>query len=220
MRREAAALRRLRAKGDPRYRPYVPHLADSFGHVDAVTRAERQGNVLVALDGFRTLAEVRAAYPGGVDPRDAAWMWRRLLVALGHAHRAGVVHGAVLPEHVLVHPEEHGLVLADWCYSVPDDDPAGHVPAMVDRHADLYAPEVPAREPASPATDVHMATRCMTALVGDGAPEPMRAFARGCTLPAQRRRPGDAWRLLAEFDGLLERLYGPRRFRPFTMPPA
>jgi hypothetical protein len=31
-------------------------------------------------------------------------------------------------------------------------------------------------------------------------------------------RPQDAWRLLAEFDELLERLYGPRTFRPFAMP--
>jgi hypothetical protein len=28
----------------------------------------------------------------------------------------------------------------------------------------------------------------------------------------------DAWRLLAELDDLLERLYGPRRFRPFHLP--
>ncbi len=32
------------------------------------------------------------------------------------------------------------------------------------------------------------------------------------------RRPQDAWRLLAELDDLLGRLYGPRRFRPFAMP--
>ncbi len=47
----------------------------------------------------------------------------------------------------------------------------------------------------------------------------MRPFARGCTLPAQNRRPSDAWRLLAELDELLERLYCRWRFRPFH-PPA
>ncbi|WP_433478204.1 hypothetical protein ACQPZP_14905 [Spirillospora sp. CA-142024] len=149
-------------------------------------------------------------------------MWRRLLVALGFAHRAGVLHGAVLPDHVLIHPEKHGLVLVDWCYSVPGcyahADPSGRVPAMVGRYADRYPPEVPGRRPASPATDIFMATRCMTDLMGDKAPKAMRSFARGCTLPAQNRRPADAWRLLAEFDELLERLYGPRRFRPFHLP--
>ncbi|MFD0855596.1 molecular chaperone DnaJ, partial [Actinomadura adrarensis] len=91
---------------------------------------------------------------------------------------------------------------------------------LVQRYADRgwYPPEVPGREQASPATDIYMATRTMTHLMGDKAPAPMRSFAKGCLLASQRRRPGDAWRLLAEFDELLERLYGPRRFRPFTMP--
>ena len=60
-------------------------------------------------------------------------MWRRLLVGLGWAHRAGVVHGAVLPEHVLIHPAEHGLVLVDWCYSVA---PGERIPALVAKHRD------------------------------------------------------------------------------------
>jgi hypothetical protein len=46
---------------------------------------------------------------------------------------------------------------------------------------------------------------------------PLRAFLRGCTLAAEARRPHDAWRLLAELDDLLERLYGPRAFRPFPL---
>ncbi|MEW2352918.1 molecular chaperone DnaJ [Spirillospora sp. NPDC029432] len=218
--REAVALRQLPEDGDGRFLPYVPRLVESFRHRDAATGAVRRANAIAPLDGFHSLAEVRAAYPDGVDPRDAAWMWRRLLVALGFAHRAGVLHGAVLPEHVLIHPREHGLVLVDWCYSVPGCLPSstGRVPAMVDRYADWYPPEVPGREQASEATDIYLATRCMTHLMGDKAPKPMRLFAKGCLLPSQRRRPRDAWRLLAEFDELLERLYGPRRFRPFTMP--
>ncbi|GAA2156802.1 serine/threonine-protein kinase [Actinomadura napierensis] len=220
--REAVALRQLPKDGDGRFLPYVPRLVESFQHQDAATGARRRSNAIAALDGFRSLAEVKAAFPGGVDPRDAAWMWRRLLVALGFAHRAGVLHGAVLPDHVMIHPGEHGLVLVDWCYSVPGcyahADPSGRVPAMVDRYRDRYPPEVPERRPASPATDIFMATRCMTDLMGDQAPKALRGFARGCLLSAQNRRPSDAWRLLAELDELLERLYGPRRFRPFHLP--
>ncbi|GAA2425222.1 hypothetical protein GCM10010191_41820 [Actinomadura vinacea] len=220
--REAVALRQLPKDGQRRFLPYVPHLVESFRHRDADTGTERRANAITLLDGFHSLAEVRAAYPDGLDPRDAAWMWRRVLVALGFAHRAGVLHGAVLPEHVLIHPGDHGLVLVDWCYSVPGcyaaTDPSGRVPALVNRYADWYPPEVPARERASAATDIYMATRCMTHLMGDKAPKPMRSFAQGCLLSSQRRRPDDAWRLLAEFDELLQRLYGPRRFRPFSMP--
>lgn len=218
--REAIALRQLPKDGDGRFLPYVPRLVESFRHRDEATGAERRANAIGRLDGFRSLAEVRAAYPDGVDPRDVAWMWRRLLVALGFAHRAGVLHGAVLPEHVLIHPGEHGLVLVDWCYSVPGCHPdrSGRVPAMVTRRADWYPPEVAAREPAGPGTDVYLATRCMTHLMAGRAPKALRAFAHGCLLTAERRRPQDAWRLLTELDDLLERLYGPRRFRPFHLP--
>ena len=218
--REAIALRQLPKDGDGRFRPYVPRLLESFRHRDEATRTERRANVIARLDGFRPLTDVRAAYPDGVDPRDVAWMWRRLLVGLGFAHGAGVLHGAVLPEHVLIHPERHGLVLVDWCYSVPGCHPdrSGRVPAMVPRRAGWYPPEVAAREPAGPGTDVFMATRCMTFLMAGRAPRALRAFARGCLLPAPHRRPRDAWRLLGELDDVLEGLYGPRRFRPFHLP--
>ena len=46
----------------------------------------------------------------------------------------------------------------------------------------------------------------------------MASFAAGCTLANPRRRPADAWELLAEFDEVLDRLYGSRTFRPFAMP--
>jgi hypothetical protein len=222
--REATALTQLVRDGDARFRPYAPRLIETFRHRDAATGTTRQANVIELLDGFFSLAEVRAAYPAGLDPRDVAWMWRRLLVALGYAHRAGVIHGAVLPEHVLIHPGDHGLALVGWCCSVPGcyatTDPTGRVPAVVRRYADgdHYPPEVLARQRASTATDVYMATRCMTGLLGDRVPRLLEMFAKGCTLPAPGRRPADAWRLLGEFDELLERLYGPRRFRPLVMP--
>jgi serine/threonine protein kinase len=222
--REAVALVQLVQDGNARFRPYAPRLIETFHQRDAATGVTRRANVIELAEGFRTLAEVRAAYPDGLDPRDVAWMWRRLLVAIGYSHRAGVIHGAVLPEHVLIHPEDHGLVLVDWCCSVPGcysaRDRSGLVPAVVRRLADAghYPPEVLEGRRAGPATDVFMATRCMTGLLGDDAPRALRAFADGCTLQAKSRRPGDAWRLLGELDEVLERLYGPRRFRPFAMP--
>ncbi|WP_049567585.1 molecular chaperone DnaJ [Nocardiopsis sp. SBT366] len=217
---EATALRRIRERGAERYRAFAPELVESVRHRDAATGVERRGNVLGRLSGFHSLAEVRRAYPDGIDPRDAAWMWRRLLVALGNAHQSGVVHGAVVPEHVLVHPEAHGLVLVDWCYSVTFGErrTAPHVPAMVPHRRETYPPEFVERRPAVPATDVYMATRCVEFVTDGRLPGPLRALARGCTLPSPKRRPKDAFALLGELDEALERCFGPRRFRPFHMP--
>ena len=216
MRREATALTRLQDAVDPALLAYFPPLVATGKRDDARSGIRRHVNLIGELSGFRSLAEVRAAFPAGVDPRDAAWMWRRLLVAIGVAHRAGVIHGAVLPEHVLIHPAEHGLVLVDWCYSVSGS--AGRVRAIVRRYQRWYPPEVLAGDPAGPDLDIWLATRCMAELIGGRAPAGIAAFARGCLLASPGRRPQDAWRLLAEFDGLLERLYGPRTFRPFAMP--
>ncbi|SBT53706.1 BUD32 family EKC/KEOPS complex subunit [Micromonospora narathiwatensis] len=214
MAREARALRVIAERGDPRHLPYVPRLVDSLRIRDATTGADRLANVLAAAPGLHSLAEVRRAYPDGLDPRDAAWMWRRLLVALGLAHRAGVVHGAVLPRHVLIEPDAHGLVLVDWCFSVVD---GGAVPALVPGHEDWYPPEVTGRRACGPGTDLALAARCLTWLMADRAPHDLRAFAAGCARPALQARPDDAWRLLGELDEVLERLYGPRTFRSFTL---
>ncbi len=192
---------------------------------DPASGAVRHASILDRLDGFVSLADIRRAYPDGLDPRDAAWIWRRLLVALGFAHRAGVIHGAVLPPHVMIHPAEHGLVLIDWCYSVRAR--SDRIPAIVARYRDWYPPEVLARQALGPATDIYLAARCLTDLMGGPAgpgstkspvPRRLAAFADGCALPQPSRRPQDAWRLLGELDDLLERLYGRHRFRPFAMP--
>lgn len=214
--REAAALARLRRAGDKRFMAYVPALIGCQRHKDPDTGAERRANLISRLDGFVTLADVHAAYPRGLDPRDAAWMWRRLLVAVGFAHRAGVIHAAVLPEHVLIHPAEHGLVMVDWCYAITQ--PGGAAAALPAAYADWYPAEVRSRQVPGPDLDIWLATRCMTHLMGRRAPPPLTTFARGCTLPRTDRRPSDAWQLLRELDAVLERLYGPRTFRPFTMP--
>lgn len=216
MAREARALRRIAERGDPRHLPYVPRLVDHLPARDPATGAERLVNVVAAAPGLHSLDEVRRAYPDGLDPRDAAWMWRRLLVALGLAHRAGVVHGAVLPRHVLIEPDAHGVVLVDWCFAVVGE---GAVPALVPGHEDWYPAEVTARRPAGPGTDLAMAARCMTWLMAGRAPRELRAFAAGCTRPKLAARPDDAWRLLGELDEVLDRLFGPRTFRPFTLNP-
>ncbi len=213
--REAESLAGIARHSQGRFRAYFPRLAGTRRVLDPGTGAERHGNLIEELDGFGSLARVRAAFPGGVDPRDAAWMWRRLLVAVGAAHRAGAIHAAVLPEHVLIHPAEHGLVLVDWCYS---GRPGGRLPAVVARYRDRYPPEVLAGGPAGPDTDIWLATSCMTELTGGRLPGPLAAFARGCMLASTRRRPQDAWQLLTELDELLGRLYGPRKFRPFAIP--
>ncbi|AYF74420.1 hypothetical protein D7D52_11750 [Nocardia yunnanensis] len=191
-------------------RPYFPELADTVDHLDSATGEQRVVNVLTALtDGFVTLEDIRTAHPGGLDPRDYAWMHRRLLRCLAGARLAGWVHTAITPTNVLVHPRQHGIVLAGWSFATRPGHPAAATSKSLD-----YPPEIGAA--VSPATDVYLAHRLMLTMLGDRAPAPMRTFATGCLQDDPRLRPAAA-DLLDEFDDLLDRLYGKRRFRPFEL---
>ena len=218
MAREAHALRTIAERGDPRYLPYVPRLVDEFRHRDAATGAERRINVLATAPGLHDLDEVRRAYPDGLDARDVAWMWRRLLVALGLAHRAGVVHGAVLPRHVLIEPAAHGVVLVDWCFSAAGRQ---HDPGDGARpRRDWYPEEVPRKRPCGPGTDIAMASRCMSWLMGvTRAPRAARLRRRAAGSGRWTPGPTTPGACSRELDEVLDRLYGPRTFRPFTLTP-
>jgi serine/threonine protein kinase len=231
---EAVVLRRLHGKdADPTGKLFVPELIDSFQYAQPGS-SRHQANVITALEGFYNLNQLVTCFPGGLDPRHVVWMWRRLLVAIDHAHQNHIIHGAVLPEHVMVLPEQHGVVLVDWCYASVKDDAGTYHPikAIVGSKRQWYPQEVLAKQVPGPATDIAMAARCMIQLAGGdpvkgmlpaSVPVELRAFFRSCLHANVAVRPGSAWRLLKEFDELLETMgppYYPRRFLPLVVPSA
>src|SRR5690349_1647614 len=101
---EARILAHLSASKEyEKRRHFVSQLVNHFSYHEKETGAERNVNVLSYIDGLYSLKEVKEVYRGGIDPKDMAWIWRRLLIALGFAHTNHVIHGAVLPTHVLIH---------------------------------------------------------------------------------------------------------------------
>lgn len=207
---------------DSHYEIFLPKLIEVVG-VKQTGGVVRQANIFADIPGdWYSLQDVIDRYPNGVDPRDVSWIWRRLLTILGAAHRADALHGSVLPANVLIEPDQHGLQLVNWSFSVPR---GGKVPAISPSHRDWYAPEVLAKESAGRGSDIYAAARTMLAIGGlrpgdltynESWPRPLRAHFRACLLSA-KLRPRDAWGLREDFDTALERAYGPRRFRPFTM---
>ena len=71
--------------------------------------------------GMVSLREVHAAYPDGLDGRDWAWMLRRILMTLATARRP---HGNLGIDTVLIHPDQHGVVLTGWTAATGGDGPA------------------------------------------------------------------------------------------------
>jgi serine/threonine protein kinase len=207
------------AQKDEQFYRYLPQPIDAF-----VLKGKTNRRVTV-LPWFRehiSLADVMRARPAGLDFRDAIWMFKRTLAALGFVHSKGVVHGAVLPSHVLVHPVNHGARLVDWCYAVQG---TGRVKAISAAYRAMYPPEVIQKKQPSPATDIYMAARCFVALCCGGpsvvlppaVPVQIRSFIGSCLIEAPARRPDDAWRLHEEFDELLHRVVGKPAYRPLDL---
>lgn len=186
---EAAALKKLHSVDDQFTRAY-PKLMDTFIY----RSGRRRANVIERYQDCYTVAELRERYPGGMDPRHVVWIWRRLLMGLGFAHNHGLLHGAVVPPHILVLPEPHGVILLDWCYSATmtvsdrkaktppvlktkaahhlgwaddeDDTKTSPIKAIVDTYTDWYPTEVINKQPPTPATDIALAARSMIHLLG------------------------------------------------------
>lgn len=65
-----------------------------------------------------SFAALNQRFPDGIDPRHAVWIWRRMLEVLQLVHGMGWTHGDIRPEHGLVHPADHGVLLIGWASAV------------------------------------------------------------------------------------------------------
>lgn len=216
---EAKQLQALSA-ADPKYVRYLQPLRDTFVAVDSARR-RRTINVFERLDGWWTLDAVRSRCPR-LAIEHGVWMFNRLLEVLGYIHRQGLVHGAVVPSHVMAFsstaapsPWDHGIKLIDWCYAVRPGTP---IAAYAPPWASLYAPEVMAKRPATPATDIYMAARTIMFVLPASVPTYLASFLRGCALANPAARPDDAWALLDEFKDYMLRHYGRKKYVQFTLP--
>ncbi len=215
---EVRVLRELHAKkGDQAvtFQKYLPKLAESFVVLEG--RTNRRVNVLDLAEGHYSLTEIKAAYPEGIDARDAAWMIRRAMEGFGWVHDLGYVHGAVLPEHILVHPTGHSARLVGWSYAVKKGQKLTAISAP--RKA-MYPPSVFKKDPATPTLDVQMLGACALDLVSENdkvrgdVPADVATFFRQCK--AGKIHTG--WDAYRAFDEVLAKTYGKRAYRAFKMP--
>lgn len=214
---ESRILRKLYPanQADEKFYRYLPKLQEAFTLKGDKTG--RRVNVLPYFEGYVSLATIKKAYPKGLDFRDAVWMFKRALVGLGFVHSQAVVHGAITPEHILVHPIGHGAKIIDWCYAI--DDPKARIAAISPIYKDLYAPEILGKRSPTPATDLYMLAKCFLSLLGKSTiPREMREILANCTLEAPEKRPRDAWQLHDELDKVLEATVGKPVYRALVLP--
>ncbi|MBN1536284.1 MAG: hypothetical protein JW908_06095 [Anaerolineales bacterium] len=176
--------------------------------------------------GFKyNFEEVLGAYPKGIPPRASIWVWRRILEVLSFIHASGMAHGAVLPPHLLIQENEHGVRLVGY-------DLAGRLGEALNRGSSEYDSFYPKFAKSKPVLttqlDIVMSARCIVAILG-GEPE-------NATLPAaipskladivQRialTQPDgisnqSAWAVREKLGQIAEDVFGPSQFIPIEMP--
>lgn len=212
---EVAAIHQL-GQTDSAHRAFYPTLIDSFSISSG--RKRLRANVIRREEGFVNLEEVRERYPRGLDPLHMSWIWRRILWALAGAHKVGVLHGALVPSNIIIHPTMHGVILVDWCYSsVRVGTVFPTIKAIGGGKRDWYANDVLSRKNPTVAHDFSLAAQSMQFLTaGENVPtEIAKYFAR----IAKQDMNVTAYDLLAQYDAVLRGLagpYHPRKFRPLN----
>lgn len=219
------------AQGVEFFRQLLPEII-SFGSVQDPNGQSRSCVVYRDRNGFDwTLADVMRAYPQGVEPQTMVWMFNRTLMLLAWMHEHDIVHGALTPGHMLIHPKYHGLMFLDLAYAgrigqpLPDVEPS-HV---------LYRPSASLTNNVfHPMMDICMAARCMIVVMGGNleqktipttVPDPLAALLSNLAFPDDRHLWGSRYAKLADqvkasFGAIAETVYGPRKYHAFEMPPV
>jgi serine/threonine protein kinase len=209
MEQERFILKYLADKKPANFSKYLPTVFDSL---DA---SGRRANVLSPADGL-SLAEIGSLFGSSLDPKHAIWMLNRSLSILGFIHKHGVVHGGVLPTHLIFGPKTHGLMLVDWCYSVTAESEK-HIPAVVKDYSGLYPLEVSRKKPGTPETDIYMLFAAMRSTLVQ-LPKRFHGLFDWCMAASPKARPSEAWEVQERLVALAKEEYGEPRYIELVIP--
>lgn len=211
-----SALQQSRTPGAATLSQRVPDPV-TYGRIVSGPFVGRHAIVLRWVAGFvHTLEQVRARHPDGVAPKSAVWVWRRILETLSFVHANGFVHGAVLPQHVLIQRGEHGVRLVGYGCAAGEGKPLN---VIVERYESFYPPELRVKHVLGADSDVKMASRCVRFLLGDQPsrfPPDLEALLN--TACDDRTSFANAWALREQIGATAGRVFGPPSFNPIEMP--
>lgn len=191
------------------------------GDISMGVHAGQRANIFRWSSGFNhTLEEVMRVYPKGIPPRASIWIWRRILEILSFIHNSGMIHGAVLPSHLLVQDNEHGVKLIGYSAA---DCPGEKLRILSPQHEFFYPKST---RSLSVQLDIAMSARCMSAILG-GNPEtgtlPKTVPIRLAEFIQQLAQSDTstkvtAWSLREELGAIAKDVFGESQFIPIVMP--
>lgn len=222
LRAEVEALRRL-AKIDGPVREGVPELLDNFW-VEGTWK--REANVITRFPGFVTAQEVNAKIDT-LNKRTGVWMFKRILSVLTWVHHFKLIHGAILPPHVMFYPDndgqagrdprKHSVRLIDWCYSV-DFTQRTRLSSWIPSWQDHYAPELLEKKFIGPPSDIYMAAKLIVYLCGTLWPAELGKVLLKCLESDPKKRYQKAGEVLEDWKKAAHTEFGSPKWVPFNLP--
>lgn len=179
---------------------YAPKFVEQF-MVD-----KRQINVFEVDENMASLESIHKRI-GKIPMRHVVWMGNRALAFLGALCRVGVVHGGMLPSHLLFDGKAHGMCVVGWGASKL----SGHIQIVDPAYVDLYPKEVLRKRSAHPSTDIYMLMKALVA-VGEPFPKEFANLVEFCLADGPHARPVDAWWVWDKWREIAELVYGKPKF--------
>ena len=196
------------------------------GTITAGSYTGKRASIFRWAGGFRhTFDDVHRAFPGGIPPQASIWIWRRILETLSFVHGSGFIHGAVLPPHLLIQDNEHGVRIVGYAHAGQKDEKLRPISSGFES---FYPESTQGTLTLTTQLDLLMSARCITTLLGG---DPLTASLPG-SLPPQlatiiqrialsnpRQTPKqDAWSIREELGTIAKEVFGPPQFIPIVMP--
>jgi len=196
------------------------------GKVTDGVYAGKRASVFRRASGFRhTFEAVKRVYPQGVPPRASIWMWRRILEVLSFLHASGMVHGAVLPPHLLIQENEHGVRLVSYGVAGRMGEKLRRVSAGCEA---FYPAPAQSLKTLTPQLDLAMSARCIAAVLGGdpadasvpaAVPKPLaEIIQRIARLDPVHGATEGTWALREELGRIADTVFGTPEFIPIVMP--
>ncbi len=201
-------IQEIKDKVSPDYLGFYPHFVEAFKYTDGGTT--HQGIIQTRHDEFVPFSEIMEKYPNGINGRNLAWIFKRMLVAVGNVHEIGLVHGAIGLDSFYVNAPDHGVILDDWQYARHNGETLVAVPEKLRSE---YPEKYLKKAELSHSLDINLCAKLALKLLSDDEPKQLRIFLKVCL----KEKTMTAKELLYEFNLLLERLYGPPKFSVLTL---
>lgn len=189
---------------------YMPRVLDLLRVDGRVVMVERYDADLISV------TQIGQAYPEGLNPQDAAWVARRVMALVSAADMGGLVHGAIVPDHVLVNKVSHNPMHIGWAHAV--DPSVQRIEGIITRWREFYPPEVFEKKRPDQRSDIFMAARTIEYLLtgpdrtqyglSSNVPITLKNFLDKCTEEDPKKRFQSGGEALDELTKLIRKLWG------------